>query len=201
MIIQPSSTPESKEPPAPASAEREPEPAVQRDDQESQAVSRAEAVPEDEQEANLTSTPDKAPCGLAPLQLSQLRTKNADSFDMEEVRADSHRRDASYRLRSFRHAFLRPLGRVNSFFPESQPCVIFTDVAPFLKNTSVFAPVFKHFIIIFIYFVHLNFAHLCIFSFRFKVMKTRLYHTNPLELAVSTNSFSKLAASILLRNF
>lgn len=42
-------------------------------------------VKEVEEGTNLTSTPDKAPCTLAPLQLSQLRTKNTDSFDMEEV--------------------------------------------------------------------------------------------------------------------
>lgn len=40
---------------------------------------------EEEEEKNLTSTPDKAPSVLAPLQLSQLRTKNTDSFDIEEV--------------------------------------------------------------------------------------------------------------------
>lgn len=40
----------------------------------------------EEEEKNLTSTPEKAPFGLVPLQLSQLRTKNTDSFDMEEVR-------------------------------------------------------------------------------------------------------------------
>lgn len=39
----------------------------------------------EEEEKNLTSTPEKAPSVLAPLQLSQLRTKNTDSFDMEEV--------------------------------------------------------------------------------------------------------------------
>lgn len=40
---------------------------------------------EKEKEQNLTSTPDKVPSTLAPLQLSQLRTKNTDSFDIEEV--------------------------------------------------------------------------------------------------------------------
>lgn len=39
-----------------------------------------------EEEKNLTSTPEKAPLTLAPPQLAQLRTENADSFDMEEVR-------------------------------------------------------------------------------------------------------------------
>lgn len=41
---------------------------------------------EQEKKQNLTSTPDKVPSTLAPLQLSQLRTKNTDSFDIEEVR-------------------------------------------------------------------------------------------------------------------
>lgn len=40
---------------------------------------------EEEEEKNLTSTPDKAPSTPVPLQLSQLRTKNTDSFDIEEV--------------------------------------------------------------------------------------------------------------------
>lgn len=40
---------------------------------------------EEEKEQNLTSTPDKVPSALAPLQLSQLRTKNTNSFDIEEV--------------------------------------------------------------------------------------------------------------------
>lgn len=40
---------------------------------------------EQEKEQNLTSTPDKVPSTLAPLQLSQLRTKNTNSFDIEEV--------------------------------------------------------------------------------------------------------------------
>lgn len=79
--------PRATGPPATANGEREPESgdlqlSVQRDDEEGHAVRRAEA----EEETNLTSTPDKVPCGLAPLQLSQLRTKNTDSFDMEEVR-------------------------------------------------------------------------------------------------------------------
>ena len=37
------------------------------------------------EEKNLTSTPEKAPATLAPPQLAQLRSENADSFDMEEV--------------------------------------------------------------------------------------------------------------------
>ena len=41
---------------------------------------------EQEEEKNLTSTPEKAPPNLAPLQLAQLRMENTDSFDMEEVR-------------------------------------------------------------------------------------------------------------------
>lgn len=40
---------------------------------------------EEEEEKNLTSTPEKGPPTLAPPQLAQLRTENADSFDMEEV--------------------------------------------------------------------------------------------------------------------
>lgn len=40
---------------------------------------------EEEEEKSRTSTPDKAPSTLVPLQLSQLRTKNTDSFDIEEV--------------------------------------------------------------------------------------------------------------------
>lgn len=40
---------------------------------------------EEEEEENHTSTLDKAPSTLVPLQLSQLRTKNTDSFDIEEV--------------------------------------------------------------------------------------------------------------------
>uniref|UniRef100_G3NBJ0 ITPR interacting domain containing 2 n=1 Tax=Gasterosteus aculeatus TaxID=69293 RepID=G3NBJ0_GASAC len=39
-----------------------------------------------EEKMILTSTPEKAPSPLAPLQLAQLRVENADSFDMEEVR-------------------------------------------------------------------------------------------------------------------
>lgn len=54
--------------------------AVHREDEDIQDVKEVE------EGTNLTSTPDKAPCTLAPLQLSQLRTKNTDSFDMEEVR-------------------------------------------------------------------------------------------------------------------
>lgn len=45
-----------------------------------------QVVNEVQEEKNLTSTPEKAPPTLAPLQLAQLRTENADSFDMEEVR-------------------------------------------------------------------------------------------------------------------
>lgn len=40
---------------------------------------------EEKEEEKMTSTPDKAPSTLVPLQLSQLRTKNTDSFDIEEV--------------------------------------------------------------------------------------------------------------------
>ncbi|XP_059198783.1 protein ITPRID2 isoform X2 [Centropristis striata] len=40
------------------------------------------------EEKNLTSTPEKAPPTLAPLQLAQLRMENADSFDMEEIQSN-----------------------------------------------------------------------------------------------------------------
>ncbi|XP_040913062.1 protein ITPRID2 isoform X2 [Toxotes jaculatrix] len=40
------------------------------------------------EEKNLTSTPEKAPVTLAPPQLAQLRTENADSFDMEEIQSN-----------------------------------------------------------------------------------------------------------------
>ncbi|XP_056244968.1 protein ITPRID2 isoform X1 [Seriola aureovittata] len=40
------------------------------------------------EEKNLTSTPEKAPPTLAPPQLAQLRTENADSFDMEEIQSN-----------------------------------------------------------------------------------------------------------------
>ncbi|TWW81140.1 Sperm-specific antigen 2 [Takifugu flavidus] len=43
---------------------------------------------EEEEEKNLTSTPDKAPSTLVPLQLSQLRTKTTDSFDIEEIQSN-----------------------------------------------------------------------------------------------------------------
>ncbi|GAA6219663.1 sperm-specific antigen 2 [Lates japonicus] len=39
-------------------------------------------------EKNLTSTPEKASHILAPPQLAQLRTENADSFDMEEIQSN-----------------------------------------------------------------------------------------------------------------
>ncbi|TNN42957.1 Pre-mRNA-splicing factor CWC22 [Liparis tanakae] len=42
-----------------------------------------------EEEKILTSTPEKAPPALAPLQLAQLRTEKTDSFDMEEVQESS----------------------------------------------------------------------------------------------------------------
>ncbi|XP_022059324.2 LOW QUALITY PROTEIN: protein ITPRID2 [Acanthochromis polyacanthus] len=40
------------------------------------------------EENNLTSTPDKAPASLTPPQLAQLRSENADSFDMEEIQSN-----------------------------------------------------------------------------------------------------------------
>ncbi|XP_042350311.1 protein ITPRID2 isoform X3 [Plectropomus leopardus] len=42
-------------------------------------------VVKEEEEKKLTSTPEKAPPSLAPLQLAQLRTEHTDSFDMEEI--------------------------------------------------------------------------------------------------------------------
>ncbi|KAM8857639.1 protein ITPRID2 isoform 1-T2 [Synchiropus picturatus] len=51
-----------------------------------------QVIKEEEEEAekegdggNLTSTPEKAPFILAPPHLAQLRTENADSFDIEEI--------------------------------------------------------------------------------------------------------------------
>ncbi|XP_032385003.1 protein ITPRID2 isoform X3 [Etheostoma spectabile] len=41
-----------------------------------------------EEEEKLTSTPEKAPPTLAPLQLVQLRMENTDSFDMEEIQSN-----------------------------------------------------------------------------------------------------------------
>nr|XP_040057057.1 protein ITPRID2 isoform X2 [Gasterosteus aculeatus aculeatus] len=41
-----------------------------------------------EEKMILTSTPEKAPSPLAPLQLAQLRVENADSFDMEEIQSN-----------------------------------------------------------------------------------------------------------------
>lgn len=61
-----------------ANGEHQPE--SQRTDDETQAVTEVQ------EEKNLTSTPEKAPPNLAPLQLAQLRTETTDSFDMEEVR-------------------------------------------------------------------------------------------------------------------
>lgn len=51
----------------------------------SQSTEEADQVKEDEKEQNPTSTPDKVASTLTPLQLTQLRNKNADSFDIEEV--------------------------------------------------------------------------------------------------------------------
>lgn len=44
-----------------------------------------QAFKKEEEEQNLTSTPDNIPSPLAPIQLSHLRTKNVESFDIEEV--------------------------------------------------------------------------------------------------------------------
>lgn len=57
------------------------QPANQGREEETQVVKEEE----DEEKKKITSTPDKIPCTLVPLQLSQLRSKNTDSFDMEEV--------------------------------------------------------------------------------------------------------------------
>nr|XP_020465070.1 sperm-specific antigen 2 isoform X2 [Monopterus albus] len=43
---------------------------------------------EEEKEKNLTSVAEKAPLPLAPPQLAQLRSENADSFDMEEIQSN-----------------------------------------------------------------------------------------------------------------
>ncbi|KAM8855752.1 protein ITPRID2 isoform 1-T4 [Spinachia spinachia] len=49
----------------------------------------AQMVKEEQvEEKILTSTPEKAPPALAPLQLAQLRMENADSFDMEEIQSN-----------------------------------------------------------------------------------------------------------------
>lgn len=53
-------------------------------------VVKEETEEEEEEEKKLTSTPERVPPTLAPLQLPQLRTKNTDSFDMEEVRSTLH---------------------------------------------------------------------------------------------------------------
>ncbi|XP_073329471.1 protein ITPRID2 [Pagrus major] len=70
-----------------ANGEHQPESAVfqsanQRTDDGIQVVNEVQ------EEKNLTSTPEKAPPTLAPLQLAQLRTENADSFDMEEIQSN-----------------------------------------------------------------------------------------------------------------
>ncbi|KAF7642189.1 hypothetical protein LDENG_00262840 [Lucifuga dentata] len=43
---------------------------------------------EEEEEENMSSTPGKAPPTLAPPQITQLRSENADSFDMDEVQSN-----------------------------------------------------------------------------------------------------------------
>ncbi|XP_076603276.1 protein ITPRID2 isoform X2 [Chaetodon auriga] len=53
-----------------------------------QRTSAETQVVKEEGKENLTSTPEKAPPTLAPLQLAQLRTENADSFDMEEIQSN-----------------------------------------------------------------------------------------------------------------
>lgn len=192
MISRPPDSPAWTGPPAAASGGQEPadlQPGVRRDEQEGQAVSRAEA---EEEEANLTSTPDKAPCGLAPLQLSQLRTKNTDSFDMEEVRFQLSPPPCPLCSVIFSTRIPPPTWQDEQFFPESQSCVIFTDVAPFLKNKSIFTLFFKLFY--YIYILRTWIIFICFFPLRFKVMKTRLYHTNLPELPVSTSGSRNLSA-------
>lgn len=61
------------------------QPTSQRTDGGTQVAKEEE---EEKREKNLTSTPDKAPHTLAPPQLAQLRTENADSFDMEEIQSN-----------------------------------------------------------------------------------------------------------------
>uniref|UniRef100_UPI0037E7F4F2 protein ITPRID2 isoform X2 n=1 Tax=Semicossyphus pulcher TaxID=241346 RepID=UPI0037E7F4F2 len=58
------------------------------DSPEQSSPGAAEKHPPEEEEKNLTSTPEKAPPSLAPPQLAQLRSENADSFDMEEIQSN-----------------------------------------------------------------------------------------------------------------
>ncbi|XP_008280718.1 sperm-specific antigen 2 [Stegastes partitus] len=65
-----------------AGPEHQPESADRQSTNQRTEEERTQVVKE---EKNFTSTPDKAPLTLAPPQLAQLRTENADSFDMEEI--------------------------------------------------------------------------------------------------------------------
>ncbi|KAM7406744.1 hypothetical protein PAMA_002788 [Pampus argenteus] len=53
-----------------------------------QRTEKETQVIREEEEKNLTSTPEKAPPSLVPAKLAQLRTENADSFDMEEIQSN-----------------------------------------------------------------------------------------------------------------
>lgn len=155
-ISWPPDSPEPRNtgPPAAANGKHEAESGdrqsgVRRDDAESQAVRRAEV----EEEANLTSTPDKAPCGLAPLQLSQLRTKNTDSFDMEEVRV------VCVIIFHLSTRIPPPTSRCEQIFPESHQCVIFPNTVVISEKPIHFFSVFKLFFLYYIYiFFVLNFV-------------------------------------------
>ncbi|XP_041806269.1 protein ITPRID2 isoform X2 [Chelmon rostratus] len=53
-----------------------------------QRTSEETQVVKKEEKEIVTSTPEKAPPTLAPLQLAQLRSENTDSFDMEEIQSN-----------------------------------------------------------------------------------------------------------------
>ncbi|XP_069389820.1 protein ITPRID2 isoform X4 [Paralichthys olivaceus] len=69
---------------SPANGDHQPESAVLQS-----ANQRIEEGPQVvKEEKSLTSTPVKTPHSLVPPQLAQLRTENADSFDMEEIQSN-----------------------------------------------------------------------------------------------------------------
>ncbi|XP_068184890.1 protein ITPRID2 isoform X2 [Antennarius striatus] len=69
-----------------ANGEHQPEsPDVQSASQSKSEPAEMVKEEEEEEDKSLTSAPDKVPPILAPLQLTQLRNENADSFDMEEI--------------------------------------------------------------------------------------------------------------------
>lgn len=70
---------------SPAQSGTEPAPAGEHQPESGAPLPPSQRPGEEAQADNLTSTPEKAPPSLAPLQLAQLRSENADSFDMEEV--------------------------------------------------------------------------------------------------------------------